>query len=493
MGEDNLSSVSTKKGTANRGIERNRVWTKSILGILSAAVGALIMFYLLPDSHVSPDGLSTAGRSLAAVFTAALVLWATEALPIAITSLLVLILIPILGIYKDLKSAAVGFTSPVVYFVIASFILSIAVEKSGLGRRFALWLITRFGTNSRTAVLVFMIGCAALSTIMSDLPTCAIWMSLALPILDKLEIKPGASNLGKALMMGIPIAALIGGVATPVGSSINILALSLLKEKAGIDVSFLQWMVIGIPMAVVMTVAAWWILLKIVPPEVESIGDIDAFRRNQKELGTIRAVEKKTVCIVLIAFVLWIMSSWIKQLDITIVTILAAIAMFLPGVNLLRWNEVEKNTGWSTIIMIGTITSLGLASVDTGLSKWVVDNTLSSMAGWNTVWIIFTLAVFTVLVHLPIPINPAICVAIIPPIITLAENTGTNAAIYALPVVFTASCAFLLPLDAVTLVTYSKGYYSMLDLFVPGLLISMVWIIIMTALTALIGPAVGLL
>jgi sodium-dependent dicarboxylate transporter 2/3/5 len=478
--------------TINGAAVKNSTFTlKSVLGIIGAIVAGLLLFYALPGSETVPGGLSTAARGLAAIFVVALILWATEAVPIAVTSLLVLVLGPLLGVFEGLKGAVIGFTSPVIYFIIASFVLSTAVEKSGLGRRFALWLINRWGTNSKVAALVFMVGCGLISAIMSNIPACAIFMSLAIPILAKLGAEPGKSNLGKVFMMGIPIASLIGGVATPSGSSINILAIDLIKETSGIEISFVQWMAIGVPLFIIMIIVSWWILVKVIPPEVDSIGDIEEFRKDYRDLGTWNTAEKKTIIILVIMFILWVMSSWVKQIDLTMVAIAGAIVMFLPGIKLVNWKETEEGIGWDIILLNGAVTSLGLASGTTGLSQWIMDRTFGGFGELNVVLMMLIIMAFTVVIHLPIPINPSIIATMIPPIVALAASSGVNAAAYALPVAFTASCSFLLPLDSVPLITYSKGYYKMFDMFVPGALISIVWVIVMAVLMLLIGPVLG--
>jgi sodium-dependent dicarboxylate transporter 2/3/5 len=119
--------------------------------------------------------------------------------------------------------------------------------------------------------------------------------------------------------------------------------------------------------------------------------------------------------------------------------------------------------------MVGGVTSLGAASVKTGLAKWLVDASLGGLAAWEAVWVVAAISAFTVLVYLILPIGPVIVAVVIPPIVALATASGRNPALYALPVVFTASCAFLLPLDAVPLVTFAKDYYRMLDMLRPGL------------------------
>jgi sodium-dependent dicarboxylate transporter 2/3/5 len=336
-----------------------------------------------------------------------------------------------------------------------------------------------------------MVGTAVISSIVSDVPACAIFMALTLPILNKIDARPGSSNLGKAMMIGIPIAALIGGIATPAGSSINILGINLLQKAAGIDITFLQWMSLGAPMAVILIPFAWWVLIKIFPPEVKSIGDISKFKEELKSMGSLKIQEKKVIAILSVLFVLWILSTWIRQFDVATVSICGAVVMFFPGINLLTWRDVEKNIGWETVLMIGSVTSLGLMATDTGLSTWLVKNTLGGITGWNIILLVAGISAFTVILHLPLPIAPTINAVLIPAMAVLARDAGANPAIFALPVAFTASCAFLLPLDAVPLVTYSKGYYRMFDMLVPGTLISVLWVILMTLLMLTIGPMIG--
>ena len=118
-----------------------------------------------------------------------------------------------------------------------------------------------------------MVGTAAISTIMSDVPAAAIWMSMALPLLVRMKAVPGQSSFGKALMIGIPFASFIGGVATPAGSSVNLLAIFQIEQFGQVRVSFLQWMGLGVPTTIILTPIAWWVLMRCYPPELPRIGD----------------------------------------------------------------------------------------------------------------------------------------------------------------------------------------------------------------------------
>jgi sodium-dependent dicarboxylate transporter 2/3/5 len=326
---------------------------------------------------------------------------------------------------------------------------------------------------------------------MSDVPACAIFMTVALGILPEAHVLPGKSQLGKAIMMGIPIASLIGGVGTPAGSSVNILGIYFIEQYGRVRVPFLSWMSLGMPMVLILTPLAWWVIVRCSPPEVKTIGEADEIRRARLELGAMSRAEKKIVCLLSMMIALWICSSWIRQLDITLIALAGAIIMFLPGVRLLSWKEAERAIGWDSLLMIGSVTSLGSALVKTGLAGWLVEASLGGMQSRSLPLIVALICAFTVLIHLILPIGPVVNAVLIPPVALLALSKGQNPALYTLPVAFTASCAFLLPLDAVPLITYTKGYYRMFDMLLPGTIISIFWIILMTLLMTLMSPVLG--
>lgn len=458
--------------------DRRAAWLAAAL-----AVGALLL------AAPSPDGLPPAGHRAAVLFVVALILWVTEVLPIGVTALLVLISQPILGV-ANIRTAFNAFISPVFFFVFAMFCIAVVIVSSGLDRRFALWLLSKAGTDSRRVVFAFMIGTAAVSSIMSDVPACAVFMALALGVLKKAGISPGSSSFGKALMIGIPIASYIGGVATPAGSSVNIIGIHMLEQYGGVRVPFVTWMLVGIPMAVVLVPLACVVLLRIYPPELQSIGSVSEVASDRAALGRLGSHEKKALVVLSTMITAWIASSWFPQLDITVIGVAGAIAMFLPGVGLLTWKQAERGTAWDVLFLLGAVTSLGAASDATGLAGWLVTATLGGVAGWDLVWVISAISGFTVLVLLVVPIGPVVNALLIPPIVLLAIANGVHPLVYALPVAFTASCALLLPLNPVALITYSTGYYRMLDMLLPGAILSMAWVVWLTALMIWLAPVI---
>jgi sodium-dependent dicarboxylate transporter 2/3/5 len=462
------------------------VASRAHMAIVAAiALGAVLL--ALP----APADLPPLGQRAGALFAVALLLWVTEAVPIAITALLTLVLQPLLGL-ASLGAAFTSFISPVFFFVLVMFVIAQAFTSTGLAQRFACWLLAKAGGSTRRALLLFMIGTATLSTVVSDVPCAAVFMAVALGLFDKMGLVPGQSSFARSVMLGIPIAALIGGIGTPAGSSVNILGLSFIERYGEVRVGFVHWMAIGMPMVVILVPVAAVVLRWFHPPEQERIEGID-FRAELAAMGPLTAGECKVLAIMAVMLGLWIASSWIRGVDVVIVAILGAAAMFLPGMGLFAsWQQAERGTAWDTLLMIGSVTSLGAVSATSGLAKWLVDASLGGMEAWPTAAVLAAISAFIVVVHLLVPVNPAIIAAMVPPIVILATSTGQNPALFGLPVVFTASCAFLLPLDAVPLVTYGKGYYRMFDMFLPGAVISVAWVVVLTALLLLIGPLIGL-
>ena len=440
----------------------------------------------------TPAGLAPEAQRVAALFIACLILWVTEAIPTAVTALLAVVLQPVIGV-APLPAAFSNFVSPVFFFVMVMFVIAQAFTNAGLDRRFACWLLARANGSARRTVLLIMVGTGALSTVVSDVPCAAVFMAVALGLFDKMGLVPGQSRFAKAVMIGIPIASLIGGVGTPAGSSVNVLGLSFIERYGNVRVPFVHWMAIGIPMVVILVPFAAQVLLWFYPPEQERIEGID-FRAELDGMGPLTSAEWKVLALMSAMLTLWIASSWIREIDVVIVAILGAAAMFLPGMRLFRsWKQAERGTAWDTLLMIGSVTSLGVVSASSGLAKWLVDGTLGGMETWPTAAVLAAVSAFIVVAHLLVPVNPAIIAAMVPPIVLLATSTGHNPALYGLPVVFTASSAFLLPLDAVPLVTYGKGYYRMFDMFLPGAVISVAWVVLLTGLLLGLGPTLGLL
>lgn len=405
----------------------------------------------------------------------------------AVTALALIILQPVYGV-ADLNDAFKEFISPVIFFVIASYGISASIMKTPLAYRMAKWLLVKAGNNTAKIILAFTIGPAVLSAFVSNVPAAALFMGLALSILDALGAKPGSSRLGKALMIAIPFGAMIGGIATPAGSSINILVLYLLDKYVHVNISFLDWIFFGLPIAVVMVPISSYVIVKVFKPEALGL-DVAAVLKGMDTQKHLTLTEKKVITILGLMMIFWLASTWITAINITMVAIAGLILFFVPGINVLSWDEFSPEVGWDAVIMIGGVTSIGAAVVSSGLSTWFLNEILQNLVGLGVVPLTALIGMIINLLHLLLPIGPAIVTISIQPLADLSVLAGISPAIFAITTAFLAGCCMLLPLDAVPLITYNKKFYTMWDMFKSGLITSTVWVLV----TAVWVPVVAFL
>lgn len=230
---------------------------KSLIGVILAAI-CVTVTYLLPGSEeLSHEGITALG-----VLGMASILWISNTLPFGVTGLLALVMLVLLGV-SDMASVFVGFSNSSVIFVITVFCLTAAVMNTKLTLRLINKLLRWAGSSAEKLVLAYMAAAALLSSVMSNVPVTVLFLGLAQPVLKAVGAKPGSSRLGKCLMIGIPFAAVNGGMATPAGSSFNVLAMGVFESIAGKPLTFLQWMAVGLPTAIVATLVCWICLVKI--------------------------------------------------------------------------------------------------------------------------------------------------------------------------------------------------------------------------------------
>ncbi|MBB6217344.1 sodium-dependent dicarboxylate transporter 2/3/5 [Anaerosolibacter carboniphilus] len=460
---------------------------KRILGII------LGIFIFISGFFIGEiPGLTGEGKDVLILLAIALVLWLTEAIPLGITSMLLLVLQPILGI-TNLKNSVAAFSNPVIFFVIANFGVSYAITKSSIAKRMLFFLLKRFGTNTNTILFAFMSATCLISSIMSNVPATALFMGLALGLVDLADQENIRKSIGRTFMIAIPFAGMIGGIMTPAGSSINILTLNLMKEYSNAHISFVEWMLIGIPIAIVLLPMTWFILVKIYKPMNMNPDKINEFIQGYSVENKMEPLDKKVAAIILGMLAFWVLSSWIPALDVTIVAIIGLAIMFLPGIDILNWPEFSKSVSLNTILMIGSVISVSSAVVSTGVGEWLLKNFFDVPQDISIVLLLGILGIFIALLHLPIPIAPAIVMIMLYPLVSVAANMDISIIAFGVPMAFYAGCCMMLPLDPVPLLTYSTGYYTMLDMFKGGSLATLSWIAFTSIWTPVALTMLGIL
>lgn len=436
-------------------------------------IAASILFYIMASRFPTPEGLTIEGQKSIVLMLIAIFWWVFEIIPVGISTLLFTMMVGFLGITST--STVMGnFFSATIIFIISALVIGKVFIDVGLGERISLYVSTLFGKKSENVLLSFMLPTAIVSSVLVDIPTAIIFASIAYGILQNNNCKPGESNFGKAMMMGIPIAAALGGFGTPAGSGINVLAITLMKQVAGVELGFLQWTMIGFPMAIILTFFAWFVLIKLYPPEFDEVNGLENVKKKREELPPLNKNQYTFIVIFGATIIGW----FTGILPVPIVSILAATLFFIPGINLVKWKDMNAAIPWDVLLLIGASQSLGLAIYETGGAEWIANSLLHDIGSASTVVLLFAVTAFGIFSHLILPVASAVLTVCIPVIAILAESNGLPVSMVVLPIAFTASCVFLMPLDPVPLTTKKYGYWQTYEMPVPGFIVSIAWLIV---------------
>jgi sodium-dependent dicarboxylate transporter 2/3/5 len=433
--------------------------------------------------------LQPAGQKALALMIVAVISWVVDVVPMGISAVVFLFLQVVVGI-EGVGPAVGNFATPTLLFVLSSFLLANAMAASGFSKRFSLQLsVASKGSPSRVLFLI-MIAAGVVSMVISDPPVVAAFFPVGLALCEKNKCVQGKSNFAKAVMMGITFSALIGGVGTPAGSSLNVQALGLLESAGGQPITFAKWATLGVPFALITTVVAWASLCFVFKPEMSRLEGVEDFGKDLAELGPMSINEKKWIGVMVLLVVVWLSEKY-HHLPVPVTTTLGAALFFLPVFGFLDWKT--QKIGWDLLLLIGAATSLGTTFYKTGGAAWLANLALGGLVGSSTIMVLVVVIVFTLLIHILVPTAPAIAPIVIPTLVAFANNAGMNPWLLVVPTAFTISGAFQLPLDPTALITYAGGYYSFGDFIKAGTVMSILWLIVLVAMLLVLGVPLGFL
>ena len=451
---------------------------------------AIIVIYIVGSSITPPTGLSDTGWKALVLIVCATIAWVSEFVPIAISSCALLFLPNILKI-ETTNEVMKNFATSTMFFIMSALIIAKVFIDTGLGSRVALYITSVFGNKSKMVLFSLMGSTALISTVLADIPSAIIIGGIAYTILQKNNLKPGESNFGRSVMVGIPIAAAVGGIATPAGSGVNILSINLLKSVAGIEISFFQWTIVGLPMAIVLTFISWLVVSAVFKPEIDVIQGMDNIAQQKKDLGPVSTDEKKFICIFAVVLILWFTSAK-TGIELAFTSMPASLIFFLPGIKLMDWKRANDAISWETLMLVGSCNALAMILSSQGSAKWLSDTFLGGFANSGLFILLTVVTIFGIFIHLLVPISGAVMAMCIPVIYALTQTAGINPIFLVLPLAYTASCVFLIPLDPTCMTTYGYGYWKLSDMSKPGIIIALAWIPLLIALMAA-GIKMGLI
>jgi sodium-dependent dicarboxylate transporter 2/3/5 len=457
----------------------------AVVGIISAVAILIVMLFIPSFGQLGQGGVRTIG-----MLAAFLVLLITEALPMMLTCLIFLALMPLLKVTPHFSAALAGFSNQVVFFILASFGIAAAFTTIPLSKRLLIALLKVFGKSVRSMLFALMMCSAIISSIVSNVPTCAIFMAISLSFLELYQDPEAKKKAGRAFMIAIPVASMIGGMMTPAGSSINLLTITLLEQHTGKTITFVQWMAAGIPLTVVLLPIAWRLICGVYKPAEIDSQAVQNFILNLDISPKISPAEVKTLVITGVMLVLWILSSWYREINVMVVALAGCCLFCLPGIKVLNFKTFLDQVSWESFFLVGTVLSLGSAMVSNKVSEWLVSQ-IPEMTLSAPLLVAFVTAL-TFLLLVVIPVAPSLVTFMSFPFITLAAGMGISPVLVMLAFGLCVANCYLLPLDTVPLLTYSTGYYSMTDMMKSTLLLQLCIVIIMSLWIPLIGRILGL-
>ena len=442
------------------------------------------------------------------VFSIALwmiVWWVFEAIPIFATALLPMILFPCTKVF-NLVDATSPYASPIIFLFMGGFMLALAMEKHQLHRRIALNLIRLTGTNANGIILGFMLATAVLSMWISNTATAVMMLPIALSVVKLLEAHEnsfsGFNRFKAALFLSIAYSANVGGMATIIGTPPNVVLVGLVKSILGIEISFVNWLIIGIPTVAIMLIIIYQMLTKVLFRHgITKIEKAELFLSQElKQLGNWSKEEKWVAIIFGLTAFCWIFKTQINSileieiLNDTVTAMSGGLATFLIPLNrsgkmLMNWEDM-KNLPWGILILFGGGMALAKAMETAGFVDMIGEaiSQYQNIPLWLLLLILTVLALFLT----EVMSNVALTTIAIPMVLSIANGLDVNPLLLAIPVAMATSCAFMMPISTPpNAIVFSSGYISIKQMVRAGILLNIIAVIVLVVAGYFLAPFVG--
>ena len=462
---------------------------KSKIGFVA---GLAVFVFLL----VAPISLDPQIKKTLAVLSLCAIWWGTEAISIYATSLLPAILLPVMGILP-LQEALAQYANRLVFLFLGGFMIARSMMKWGIDRRLALAILGRVGGDSKMLLLYFMGLTAFLSAFLSNTATTAMMLPIALAILTNSELK-AESRYGTVLLLGIAYAATIGGVATLVGTPPNVLLAGFSQSLLGRELTFFEWLKVGLPFAVIMLPLAWWFLWWTHKPKVRTITGGESLEEERKALGPMTRGGKYTIVAFVMVAVLWLtrpfwdriplefMTLAKARFDDSLIALTCALLLFIVPTSIKRWEfplvwADTRSISFGTLYLFGGGLALGKGLFESGTAQWVAGS-LPLSGTLHPLLLILAVALIASFLS-EIASNTAVANMMIPILIAVAAAIQVPPFLLAIPATLACSNVFMLPVSTPpNAIVYGSGKLDMSDMMRTGFKLHLVGVLVMTLL-----------
>lgn len=455
-----------------------------------------------------PSGLSPEGWRTAAVVVLMAIWWMTEAIPIPATAILPLGLFPLLGVL-DARNASAPYADELIFLFMGGFFLAVTMEKWGLHKRIALGIIAFVGTGPTRLVLGFMLATAFLSMWISNTATTAMMLPIALAVGEMFRPadQEGPYDFGIALMLGVAYAASIGGVSTLIGTPPNAVLAGAASELLDYEIGFVQWMGVGVPIALIMLPLTWIALTRFLyPPGTLSGNAAEIIEGERRALGAPTRGEIVTGTVFAMTALAWVLRSektigdltipglqtWSPNLRDSTIAMIAAAVLFVVPVNwkkgefALDW-KTARRIPWGVLVLFGGGLSLARAMDQSGLAAWIggVVGMLQAVPLFVIIIFVATLVVFLT----ELTSNVATTSMAMPVMAGAAIGLGIEPLLLMTIAALSASMAFMLPVATPpNAIVFGSGYITIPQMSRAGIVLNLCAIVVISGLGSVLIP-----
>ncbi|NED97786.1 DASS family sodium-coupled anion symporter [Phytoactinopolyspora alkaliphila] len=481
------SVTDDEQETGQRAIVRKRI------GLALGVLLALGLYIFLPDT------LSTEGKTTAAIAALMAAWWMTEAIPLAATALLPLVLFPILGV-AEMSDVASPYANDIIFLFMGGFMLALAMQRWHLHRRIALAIVATVGTSPVMLIAGFMLATGLITMWVSNTATAVMMLPIGLSVLAlvmQVGDGKGDTNFATALMLGIAYSASIGSVSTLIGTPPNALMRGYLSENHGITIGFGQWMAVGVPLAAVFLFIAWLILTRVVyPPKIKELaGGRELIRSELHKLGPISRGEWTVLAVFVAAALSWVVIPlaadnesiagalpWLDNISDGGIAMAVAVALFLipvdgkKGIAALDWDTAVK-LPWGILILFGGGLSLSSQFSGSGLSAWIGER----VGGLDAlpVWVLILTITALVLLLTELTSNTATAAVFLPIMGGVAVGLGMDVMALVVPTALAATLAFMLPVATPpNAIAFGSGHVTIAQMIRGGVWLNVVSLVL---------------
>jgi sodium-dependent dicarboxylate transporter 2/3/5 len=417
----------------------------------------------------TPATLTTAGHRMLGILVFSVVIWMTEAVSYPVSAAIIMTLMAfllgtapsvadpskVLGTDGALQLALAGFGSTSLALVGAALFIAAAMMKTGLDKRIALFVLSKIGARTnRVLAGVIIVGFILSFFVPSTTARVSCMVPIVLGIISAFGV-PKTSRFAAVMMIAVAQADSIWNVGIKTAAAQNMIAIGFIEKQLGHYISWLDWFIAAAPFAALMSVALYFVLLKLIPPEMDEIaGGRETVAKSLAALGPMKSSEKKLMVISIILLCFWSTEKILHPFDTSSTTLAAIMVMLLPGIGIMDWKEAQSRIGWGTLVLFGVGISLGSAILSTKAAAWIAGCIVEvfGLYSMTAFGIIAVLAAFLIVIHLGFASATALSAAMIPIIISVLEGAAQHSSLNVIGMTmilqYVICFGFILPVNA---------------------------------------------